>query len=102
MNLEKEELSRNPLKSGQGFNKNKNKTNKRSVSRNPLKSGQGFNPKGVLFQWDLTSQVVIPLNRVKVSTSDAQVHGGSHASVVIPLNRVKVSTKRSLYSLWGS
>ena len=38
-------LSRNPLKSGQGFNKTKMVWAKRiyNISRNPLKSGQGFN-----------------------------------------------------------
>ena len=38
-------LSRNPLKSGQGFNEIKNSIKKAvdSMSRNPLKSGQGFN-----------------------------------------------------------
>ena len=39
-------VCRNPLKSGQGFNRRKNEkiTFWGPESRNPLKSGQGFNP----------------------------------------------------------
>ena len=60
---------RNPLKSGQGFNLLYTFMPSNGYGRNPLKSGQGFNiglylgkMKGLLWQ------VVIPLNRVKVST----------------------------------
>ena len=38
-------LSRNPLKSGQGFNPKELLTKAKSRCRNPLKSGQGFNMK---------------------------------------------------------
>ena len=39
-------------------------------SRNPLKSGQGFNIKFTANSYVRISKVVIPLNRVKVSTED--------------------------------
>ena len=44
---EAERLCRNPLKSGQGFNHRESDeclTTRLPTCRNPLKSGQGFNP----------------------------------------------------------
>ena len=63
------------------------------MSRNPLKSGQGFNrAEEVLY---LTGySVAIPLNRVKVSTEARLPLLMGVESVAIPLNRVKVSTQR--------
>ena len=61
--------SRNPLKSGQGFNLEIPFLNASTIScRNPLKSGQGFNISSQLANNFSILQVVIPLNRVKVST----------------------------------
>ena len=71
------QICRNPLKSGQGFNGvgfNKIVSCKR---RNPLKSGQGFNQE-VCFNNIQDNQVVIPLNRVKVSTVISQTGTGKY------------------------
>ena len=87
--LELEELGRNPLKSGQGFNisarspeflylvaipLNRVKVSillkrgwKLLISRNPLKSGQGFNRFPDQSIEKFCGRVAIPLNRVKVS-----------------------------------
>ena len=72
---EKEEKGRNPLKSGQGFNKEEFPDLRltKEECRNPLKSGQGFN-KTALLRLNISILVAIPLNRVKVSIKSGNRH----------------------------
>ena len=71
------------------------------LSRNPLKSGQGFNEKrrAAECEYGFSPEVVIPLNRVKVSTLIRALINLDLNNVVIPLNRVKVSTHEKIYQL---
>ena len=72
-------------------------TNGGNFSRNPLKSGQGFNSSGKSSRRSWCFIVVIPLNRVKVSTGVCSDFPKRENLVVIPLNRVKVSTEEVEY-----
>ena len=96
------DIGRNPLKSGQRFNL----LIKIEIiifllaSRNPLKSGQRFNATLTIISITLNI-VVIPLNRVNVSTFKLTLVKGKNG-VVIPLNRVNVSTPNGEIKVeWG-